>query len=284
MEMFVPPSREAMCLTRLARGLVAPRTGRGSLLSRGARSFLVAPFTQLTFVSFDLQAFLFDVFHTTWVARIGHFVGMTGVNFFLMVAAGALAGPAGVLAYAALILAWYAVVARAAGLPGWWFATAPLVGGLAAGALAWPAWTAGLPGWASAPWVGLAASAAVISFSHAPEPWFPPRAGDPLRWTKVTAFIRGTGPDAARGRWLRVLRVGMYPWIGMVDEFWAAPRLLPYNLLRVMLAFGYAPELKVELDSWKDRALASGQPALDYVGIGGGAFLSEDGTPRMPAA
>lgn len=282
-EVFVPPSREADRLKRLLPDLVDPADGRGSLPARAGRAFLVAPFTQLTFVSFDLQAFLFDVFHTTWIARVGHFVGMAGVNFFLMVATGALAGPAGVLAYGGLLLGWYAVVARAARLPGWWLATVPMVAALAAGAMAWPALTVGAPGWLAAPWVGLLASGAVISFSHAPEPWFPPRAGDPVRWTTVAGFIRGEGAEAAKGRWRRLLRVAAFPFIGIVDELWAAPRLLPYNLLRVMLALGYAPALKAELDSRAQRAIASGQPALDFVGIGGGVFLDANGTPKVPA-
>ncbi len=46
------------------------------------RAVLVAPFTQLTFVSFDLQVFLFDVLHTTALSRVGHFVGMCGVTLF----------------------------------------------------------------------------------------------------------------------------------------------------------------------------------------------------------
>ena len=75
----------------------------------------------------------------------------------------------------------------------------------------------------------------------------------------------------------RVLRVASFVLVGWLDELWASPRLLPYNVLRLMLSMGYAPELRRELDARAREALASGNPALDYVGIGGGSFLAQDG-------
>lgn len=83
-ELFVPPSREALFLLRHAAWLVSPSLSPGSAPSRFLRMVLVAPFTQLTFFSFDLQAFLFGVFHTTFSARAGHLLFMCAVNFFML--------------------------------------------------------------------------------------------------------------------------------------------------------------------------------------------------------
>lgn len=56
-EMWVPPSAEHRWLYRHVRWLVAPPQGQGSLVARLLRAAMVAPMTQLTFVSFDMQCF-----------------------------------------------------------------------------------------------------------------------------------------------------------------------------------------------------------------------------------
>ena len=60
---------------------------------------------------------------------------MAGVNLFAMAITARTAGsPWGGVAYAAVLLAWCAAVARASRLWLWWVATVPLVGALLAGA------------------------------------------------------------------------------------------------------------------------------------------------------
>ncbi len=74
---------------------------------------LVAPMTQLTFVSFHLQSFLFLVFHRKWPALVGHGAFMVTEHLFIIAALQPIAlGPINAgLAYALLLLVWYAVVA-----------------------------------------------------------------------------------------------------------------------------------------------------------------------------
>ena len=256
--------------------LTTPADGRGALPWRALRSCLVAPFTQLTFVSFDLQMFLFDVFHRSVGARAGHLVGMSGVNLFAMALAvrwtGSIGGGG---AYAAVLLLWYAAVARASRLWLWWFAMIPVVIGLLAGA----AWLAPRDwGWLV---LGFVAAGAMVSLSHAFERLFPPRAGDPLRWMPTREYI--LGPTGARTTaataLVRAARVASFAVIGWFDEVWASPRLMPYNVLRLMMAAGYAPAVRAVLDNRARRAWASGNPALDYVGIGGGTFLAPPARP-----
>ena len=120
----------------------------------------------------------------------------------------------------------------------------------------------------------------MVSLSHAFEPLFPPRAGHPLRWLSIGAYVRG--PDGARrtAMALRAARVASFIVLGFFNELWASPRLLPYNVLRLMLRAGYAPALRAVLDERARRAWASGNPALDFVGIGGGTFLAPPSDAR----
>jgi hypothetical protein len=268
--LFCPPSAEALRLLRWFPGLVSPPDGRGSLSARTVRAILVAPYTQLTFLSFDLQVFLFDVLHTSRVALAGHLFGMTAVNLLLLALVSSLTGSiwgGGLLAL--VLLLWYAAVAHSAGLHLWWLVMVPVVSAL------WGASTFFVDAGPGALLLATLGAAGGVSLSHATEPLFPPRAGDPLRWLTVRRYIFGPIEQPhSRGLTVRhILRVGAYPFIGLVDELWASPRLLPYNFLRLMLAAGYAPKTRQMLDERRDRAWASGNPALDFVGIGGGAFL-----------
>lgn len=278
-DMFVAPSEEAALLLDLAPEIADPDETEPKRLGSLVQRFLVAPFTQLTFLSFDLQVFLFRVFHTTPAARVGHFSGMVAVNFFLMVAASkataSLEWVDGGGVVAAGLLCWYAALSAEARMPLWWWAMVPVVVALLVAAHGFLAITAGLDViWAS-PWLWLAFSALWISVSHAFEPKLPPRAGDRLKWMTVQEYV--LGPDEQR-KPLRVrirngFTVAIYPFIGAVDELWAAPRLLPYNFLMILFKLGYKPERRAEIEDHAARALAQGNPAIDYVGIGGGTPL-----------
>src|SRR5215469_4782235 len=68
---------------------------------------------------------------------------------------------------------------------------------------------------------------------------------------------------------------------GTVDEIVASPRLLPVLLLEVLWLLGHDPARR---DAWRAlsaRAIASGNPALDYIGTGGPTPLR---APPSPAA
>jgi hypothetical protein len=223
---------------------------------------------------------------------------MAAVNFFLMagLAQLSLAGhPAehraaplalnGALIYAGALLAWYAAMAAAARLPLWFFGAAPVVLALYAGANVYYSLTFTLDEAARGfftptplaynPWLYMGLSAALIALSHAPEPKLPPRAVEGVEWRGVSEYILGPAgrPTTPRERVSRGLRTAMFLVWGALDEWWAAPRLLPYNVLMAMFSLGYAPETRRRLAARVERALASGNPALDYVGIGGGTFL-----------
>lgn len=297
-EVFVPPSREASRLARAISWLVAPVDGRGNALSRAFGKVVVAPFTQMTFFSFDLQCFLFEIFHQKVWARLGHGIFMVVVNFAVMVGLSqftlgahptahgfSLFAPTLGHGYAAFLLAWYFILVAKTRLWGWYAATVPCVVALsvAANALyssvftvdaAQRTWWAPTP-LAFNPWLWMMFGAFMVAFSHVPEDHLPPRVSETKRWILLRDYLRGADLGGSRaGRVaVRILLLPLNILWGTLDELWASPRLMPYNLLWLMFRAGYRPELWAQIRSHADRAWASGNPAIDYVGIGGGAFL-----------
>ncbi len=291
---WVAPSAEHRWLLRHAAWLVSPADGRGSPLSRLLRSAMVAPMTQLTFFSFDMQCFLYQVFHTTWAARLGHLVGMTAEVLFLLAALSAWPIGAGVHAghvFAALLGIWYVGVASAAGLRVWAAVATALVVGLsvAADAVALRLAQAGgdAPDLWTSPWLWACVSSFVVAVSHAPEPKLPPRAIGSSRWRRIDDYILGGGePELSVARKVaRALRVAAFVPLGTVNELWAGLRLMPYGWLMVMFRLGYAPRRWAALQALETAALRDGNPALDFVGVGGGAMLvvGDDGQLRPHA-
>ncbi|MDB4928760.1 MAG: uncharacterized protein JWM10_1244 [Myxococcaceae bacterium] len=283
-EIFVPPSAEAQALVRHLGWLVAPSDVRGTLASRAVGVVVVAPFTQFTFFSFDLQAFLYEIFHTHAVTRVGHFVFMLGVNLFLMAGLARLPGAAALngwaaldpaTAYAALLITWYGLLARQTGLWGLGVAMVPVVVALRLGAWGFAAATSGAHGPLASPWLWMIVSALAVALSHAAEPLLPPRVNETPQWMPVAHYLFGPpGRRLPKRRTaVRLLRAGAQVLWGTLDEWWASPRLLPYNFLMLMFRAGYRPDVFRRLRDHVDRAEASGNPALDFVGVGGGTPL-----------
>jgi hypothetical protein len=54
-----------------------------------------------------------------------------------------------------------------------------------------------------------------------------------------------------------------------VDEIVASPRLLPVLLLELLWLLGHDPGRRAAWRALSARAIASGNPALDYIGTGG---------------
>lgn len=274
---FVAPCPEARALRERAPWLVGrPSTDTTTALG-WLRNAIVSPFTQLTFHSFDLQAYLFEILHETWFGRFGHLVGMFLMNV----------GVAGVLSqisaawpvdlglvYAIALGIWYVRVARDVALWGWAAGSVVALVGLYALSSVLVAHAAAAPWWQS-PAMLVFASTALVALSHLADPYLPPRAGDPLRWVTKTEFLLGTPGDRPSPATVvgRLGRLASLFAIGWLNEFWASPRLLPYNVLFAMFAFGYRPDVRATLKARAEQAWASGNPALDWVGVGGGAVL-----------
>lgn len=275
---YRPPSGEATRLVRRAGWLTSPERGRPGPLGRLGLHFFIAPMTQLTFFSFELQAFLFVVFHRTRTAVLGHALFMTTENLFLLAALRGLTVAElpgvtldGGLVYALLLLLWYGGVAFRAGLRAWFAVSAPLV--VALYGVAGPLGALCRDELHLSPWWGVFVSALLVALSHATEPLLPPRTVDPFRWVPLRPYVVAAGIPLGR-RLLRYAHIVIIFLLGIVAECWASLRLMHYNWLLVMMRLGYAPSRYAELRGWGERAWATGNPALDFVGSGGGTFLA----------
>lgn len=297
-EVFCQPSKEMLLLLRVLGRLVSPRNGKPALLNRVLGAITIAPFTQLTLTNYELQDYLFRVFHVTIWSKLAHAVFMPAVVFFMMVffAQFRLQGiPAeqgwqqftfsGAYVYAGLLILWYLVLAITKKFYLWWLLTVPMVLLMALGAdmyfceyvsspeiFHWYAPTDLLHN----PLLWMLVSANMISASHATELVLPPRAAKRWCWMPLREVLLGEPSQrwsvARVWRGLRQLAFQL-TW-GPINEWWASPRLMPYNWLMLMFALGYKPEINKVQQDYADRALASGNPALDYIGIGGGAYLN----------
>jgi hypothetical protein len=284
-ELYAPPSREQLFWSRHLAWLLAPPGGRPSLLARAWGVVAVAPFAHITFFSLFYQAYLYDVFHQTKNARFWHQVCMPLNNLMLMAALApvSIAGTDGRTAYAALLLAWYLAQAVTSRLWLWGLAMIPVVGALHAGAGLYLRATA-TAGILASPFLWMALLSLVQAVSHVSEPRLPPRVTASSRWKTVREFLAGPpldGPKAG-GRTVRLLRLAAQVVWGTLAEFWAAPRLLPYGVLAQLRARGYARRRLEALDRMTRRAIASGQPAVDFIGSGGGAFLQSPAADPPP--
>lgn len=284
-EIWLPPSAEQQWLLRHLTWLVAPADGKGSWLSRTLRCSMVAPMTQLTLFSFDLQCFLYQVFHTSWTARLGHLFGMTAQILFFFAALSPLDVPQTALSTANVALVvlatWHIACALRAGLKLWAVvALALLVGLRLAGAelAVVLAPSAPLLGGLPNAWLGVVVSAAVVAASHGGEPNVPPRASSSPVWRPPLGYVLGKGESGLPllNRLGRLLRIAAFFPLGVLNELWAGFRLMPYGWLYILFRLGYAPELWRTLSERETRALTIGNPAIDYVGVGGATMLQPD--------
>ena len=279
-ELFVTPSKETMLIAKRLPWLFRKYEGEESTsaqwLQARAMSFIVAPMTQFSLFSFDLNVHLFLVLHTSLSAQISHFL-MIPVNFFFMVFAahafslllGGAPGdftsnPAanGATIYAGVTALWYNLVAINEGLHLW---------GLISLGLVWAVWTVAATALAAGVWYTEPFYAAILCFlcclgigiGHIGEEHCPPRFNFTHRWVDNLTF--------AKHNPFHYFVVGAMS--GSYSEMAASARLMPYNHLIVMFKLGYQPEKWAVLKDRADRAWKSGNPALDYVGVGGGAVL-----------
>jgi hypothetical protein len=291
-QIWVAPSRGQLFWLRHAPSLFGPAVDGGGRLARWWAVATVTPSTNVTGLNLPYQAYLNMVFHRTRLARVGHAVCMPLIVAALLAAccpvrlgaAPALPGLAALtghpvpvnasLPVAAALATWWLGWAVKEGDRWWAVSCLALVTALYAVANAAYALRAGTQpvAWAL---VGSLLQAA----SHAREP-LPPRVTRSTRWLGVGEYL--WGPPGARSGPATVLRraghLAAQVAFGTVDELVASPRLLPVLLLDLLWRTGYARHRRSTLTDLATRAIASGNPALDYIGTGGATPL------RVPAA
>jgi hypothetical protein len=264
---WVAPSRGQLFWLRHAPALFAPVPGAGGRLARWCAIATVTPSTNVTGLNLRYQAYLNNVFHRTRLARIGHAVCMPLIVTALLavlcpVRLGAVNAS---LPAAAALAVWWACWARIERDALW---------GAGAVALAGLLYLLANAATVAYPWMWLLLGSLLQAGSHILEP-LPPRVTRSLSWVPVGEYLRG--PAGRRHPAGTVLRragqLAAQTVFGTVDELVASPRLLPVLLLELLWLFGHDPERRAAWRAQVAAAIASGNPALDYVGTGGGTPL-----------
>jgi hypothetical protein len=265
--MWVPPSRGQLFWLRRAPALFAPARGTGRGPARWWAIATVTPSTNVTGLNLAYQSYLNHVFHRTRLARVSHAACM----------------PLIVTALLALLYPVHAALPGAFTLAAWWAYWAvkerdPVWGGCAVGlaaALCLLAQALGRLGQAepsllAQPWAWLLVAGALQAGSHILEP-LPPRVTRSVHWIPPAEYLLGRpGHRHPPGTVLRRAgQLAAQAAFGTVDEIVASPRLLPVLLLELLWLLGHDPVRRAARRSLSARAIASGNPALDYIGIGG---------------
>ncbi len=261
-EIFVPPSREQWFWVEKLPSLFAPTPGRESAFARWYAVFTVVPSTNVTNFSLQYQSYLNDIFHTTWVARLGHAVAMPCIVTLMLMIARVLLGEWAAVTVASVFALWWLVWARLERDVVWGGALLLLAASVYGVSRALSA--AGV-----SPWPWLAVFAAIQMLSHTPE-LLPPRVSRSPYWVPVPEYLMSGGLATGLRRALQIAIQFVY---GAIAETLASPRLVCVLVLELLWVLGHRPEQRAAFKEASRKALASGNPALDYIGSGGATTL-----------
>jgi hypothetical protein len=251
---YAPLSAEHRFWLRALPRFLAPRAPPRGIV-RWLHGALVVPNVVFVSASPEYQTYLVLIFHRSRVAQLGHLICVP-LGATLMLATAAHAHPIAGAALGVVFGAWWALVALLQRRWLWALVNVALATGLATIGFA-------LARVLGSPWFWMTLVAALQAGSHATESHIPPRVGDADNWIPLAEFQRRQGALAPLPHWL----------YGTLDEWWATPRLIPVGTLFLLFTLGYARDLRERVFGFVRDAVASGQPALDYIGEGGGAYL-----------
>jgi hypothetical protein len=303
-QIWAEPSRGHRFWLRHAPALFAPSLDDPRPLVRWWAIATVAPGTNVTGLNRRYQSYLDAIFHRTRLARAGHAVCMPIIVAAMLAAlcplrmgASAIPLPGGT-SVSLNILPLNASLPAAVGLAVWWVWWAVkerdtwwAVGNAVLVVVLWsvanaayhvrPHATGGAAlAWAPVAWVLV--GSLLQAGSHVLEP-LPPRVSRSPYWVPVGEYLLGR-PERRNRPGTVVRRAGhvaAQALFGTVDELVASPRLLPVLLLRLLWAAGHDPAGRASCAALAARAIASGNPALDYVGTGGSTPL-RFASPSVP--
>jgi hypothetical protein len=293
-EIWVRPSRGQLFWLRHLPAMFGADPQAPGPLARWWGIATVTPATNVTGLNLRYQAYLNLVFHRTRLARAGHAICMP----LIVTAALAALCPVRLGSSSALPGLAFPVNASlpaAIGLAAWWAVWAvkerDAVWGMCGVALAAALYALANVAYVVRPEAGGVAAplgspvawmllgSLMQAGSHILEP-LPPRVSRSPYWIPVREYVFGP-PHARNGARLVSRRCGQLAAqtvFGTVDELVASPRLLPVLLLEWLWRAGHRPQQSVTYRALAAGAIASGNPALDYIGTGGPTPL------RVPVA
>jgi hypothetical protein len=281
-QIWVRPSRGQLFWLRHLPALFGVHPVASGRLARWWAIATVTPATNVTVLNLRYQAYLNLVFHRTRLARVGHAICMPVIVAAMLAVLCPLrlgSGPA----LPGLTLPVNASLVGAVGLATWWaawavkerdavWATCGVASAAALYGLANVAYHArpGAGGFAAL----IVLASLLQAGSHILEP-LPPRVSRSLHWVPVREYVLGPprAPHGARQVLRRCGHLAAQTVYGTVDELVASPRLLPVLLLDWLWRAGHRPQQSASYRGLAAGAIASGNPALDYIGTGGATPL-----------
>lgn len=297
-----PIGRAQRFWMRAVPWLFAPRDGRGHWIARALGMVLVVPLTIFTPLSLTYQAYLNRIFHRSLAARVGHSALIPVTTWLVMLASASLVGarPIGhaLDAHNLFLFNGAAIVAIVLGAyyVTWAILERDVVWGVTLAALVFGMWIGAntqfalthaddpdapfYAAWRAPhnPWMWMAITSLGQALSHLPEPDLPPRLNGTHDWVPLRAYLLGplaksSHPATQQSCVGRCARMISHFFFGPVDEWIAAPRLLPVYVLEGLWCLGHRRERRDAIHALADASLARGNPALDYIGTGGGRYL-----------
>jgi hypothetical protein len=266
-EMWAEPSLEQRFLMSYLRMMFAPAPSQAeSVFTRFLNLVLVTPSTHFTNFSLQYQLYLNDVFHRTWLARITHAITVPLVVVLMVVSIHVMYGERTAFVFNALFGLWWVL---------WAIIERDIAWGTIMCILGVSIWRAAQAFIASKldPFSPMAVLVLAQTLSHSNEPMMPPRmSGSPTAWGPPARIqFRGrTFIDGVRkATWLSFLIL-----CGCLNEWISCPRLIAVIAFDILSFFGWREERSREWKSLSRRAIQSGNPAIDFIGVGGGASLS----------
>lgn len=266
-------TREERLWRRVCPGLFAPGERPGALV-RLVRHISVTPLAFVTLRNVDYQIYLNQILHTASATWLAHLVCIPINVALLFYALAVYVGPSAPLLLFAVLASWYVSMAATMRSLAWALVVLAVLAGLCGLGVTLARVAAPLGPWASpAAWMLVVST--LQAYSHLFEAHVPPRANFERHWLPLREFVWGSPalPLAARVRKLSWTPIGGV-W-GTFDEWYSSAKLLPFYLLELMWMCGYRPEQRAKHRARSLASLASGDPALDWVGVGGGASVAE---------
>lgn len=283
----MPETGEERFWRSLCPKLFAPGP-RAPALTRALNHVAVTPLAHITFLNLDYQIYLNQVLHTSAVAWLGHLiliplnVGLCFYALAIYTAGGSFAINGGLLLLL-FLASWYMAMAMHMRARLWGLVSLLVVVGLwmLANVGASLALASELP-WYLEPITLMIGCATLQAYSHLFEDNVPPRANFTRHWMPARKFLwEGSGDLPLGQRLVRLAWTAIGGVWGTIDEWWASSKLLPLYMLELMWMCGYQRERRDRFRRVSLAALASGDPALDWVGYGGGCSVVELGEGEL---
>lgn len=266
-DLILEPTEDVVCVMETCTPCLAP-TSR-SWLTVFISACSVAPLANLTPLALEYQLYLCRIFHRRSGSFYGHVITMPIVVSLLLAL---IPTPYEFWAVGTLFL-WYAAWGGISGI--WWLGPGSL------GILS----TCYLISEQLRPhdnlWVWLIIFSQLQAWSHVVEDLPPRVSGTPL-WVSKSVFLHEVhGSLDLLQRIVRLILTALV--FGPLDEFIASPRLLPlfwcllpgHNIMRWLNPSWTTCRILDDLEAKFQTSISeiNPQPAIDYIGVGGGHFV-----------